>query len=868
MAEQLGEAVLKISADTQQMEAGLQRARQQAEQFGQGAEQAFTRSGRALQTAANGLQFYIDAQGRARDASGRFVTQAQLQAAGLERVGSAAAASAVQVEGLGVALRNAAGRLAILETIRRVAVFASKQVIELDSASAAVRTLGVDSEDLASRTKALSVELGNSVSQIQLVKAAYDVASSGFASAAEASQVLKASALGAQGGFAQLDDVVRAVTGVLNAYGLSADQATKVVDGFLQTQNDGVITVRQYAAEIGNIASIAAAGGVGLDQLNAAIATATLRGVPVAQTFTGLRQALSNIIKPSQQATELAAALGLQFNAQALQAKGLAGVLTDVQQKTGGSADKIAILLGSVEAQAAVQPLLNDRLVKYNELLDKQAQSSGAAAEAAKINASTISGGLAQIGNGFSNLATSLDKTLNPLLGGFIKSINEILIKLNQVAALAPDRVLAREKEATDIVQQAIGPFGGSGFFGGVTVRYNGKTYKGSATGVRNDIINDLLQQELAAVNKAAPAATGGQARATTQQQASAAGPVISSAERSFIEQSNSAQLRSLQDRLEVTRQLVGLDEASRAGLQNRLALSEKIRAVDQIRLQLQREQDKPVGSSGSPAEQDPKKILELQGKLQAGQVEVATLRQQNQQADAAALRTQQERISGQRLEAANAISRLAITQRQTQLERDALANGREVSRTQQQQLQQWEAFTAAIRSRNAAQQALNAELSKPKEQQDRVVLDDLFARVARANEGVRQAYADAGLSLVQNARSAADALKSAQQGFNSAARGGFNLLTPRLQAQQIAAARANVQTAVDRNLIRTGIDISTPDKLFQVAGFAEQIVPAQKQLEQAIKENAAATSRLADKSWEVFVSVPGQPAFVPLPNT
>lgn len=796
MAEQLGQAVLTISADTRQLDAGLQRARQQAE-----------------------------------------------------------------------ALRGAFAQIAGGLSIAGSLAFVGSQIKELDAASAAVRTLGVNSDDLATKLKALSLELGSSVSQIQLTKAAYDVASSGFADAASAAQVLKASALGAQGGFAQLDDVVRAVTGVLNAYGLSADKATGIVDQFLQTQNDGVITVRQYAAEIGNIASIAAAGGVGLDQLNAAVATATLRGVPVAQTFTGLRQALSSIIKPSQQAAELAASLGLQFNVSALQSKGLAGVLADVQRATGGSADKIAILLGSVEAQAAVQPLLNDRLAKYNELLAKQANANGAAAAAAEINATTISGGLARIGNGFSNLATSLDKTLNPLLGGFIKSINEILVKLNQVAAVAPDRVLAREKEATDIVQQAIGPFGGSGFFGGVTVKYNGKTYKGSATGVRNDIINDLLQQELAAVNKAAPTATGGQARATPQQQAAAAGPVISPAQANFIQQTAAVELRGLQEKLEITRQLAGLNEAERTRLQNRLALNDKIRAVQQTQLQLDQELAKPKGSTGSPTEQDPAKLLDLQNKVTAGQVEVATLRLQNQQADAAALRTQQDRLRGQSLEAANARAKLGATQQQTQLERQALATGQEVSRTQQVQLQQWQGFAAAVRQRNEAQRALNAELRKPAEQQDRVVLGDLFSRVAEANRGVRQAYADAGLALVQNARSAADALRSAQQSFNSAARGGFNLLTPQLQQQQIQAAQASVQRAVNAGLIRIGVDISTPERLFQVAGFAEQIIPAQKQLEQAIKQNADATAALAQKDWSVYVSVPGQPTFVPLSN-
>lgn len=412
------------------------------------------------------------------------------------------------VKRVGGSLQSALGTLGLATSAAGIAAFVGNQVTQLDSAAAAVRTLGVDSQELGTRLRALSVELNNNISTLDLTKAAYDVASSGFSSAADATQILRASALGAKGGFAEVNDVASALTGVINAYGLSASDATKIVDGFVQTQADGVITVRQYAAEIGNIASIAAASGVGIEELNAAIATATLRGVPVAQTFTGLRQALASIIKPSEQAKDLAESLGIEFNVGALQAKGLGGVLADVQQKTGGAADKIAILLGSVEAQAAVQPLLNDQLVKYNELLAKQAQSGGAAADAAQINASTISEGLRQIGNGFSNLATTLDTVLSPLFAGFIRDVNNVLAKLNQVSALAPDKVLAREREATDAVAGQLFPGQGSGFFGAVTVKYKGKTYKGSATGIREAILQDLLKGELAKINEPTNAPT------------------------------------------------------------------------------------------------------------------------------------------------------------------------------------------------------------------------------------------------------------------------------------------------------------------------------------------------------------------------
>lgn len=328
-------------------------------------------------------------------------------------------------------------------------------------------------------------------------------------------------------------------------------------------------------------------------------------------------------------------------------------------------------------------------------------------------------------------------------------------------------------------------------------------------------------------------------------------------------------ELRNAQERLAVARLINGQDDAGRLILQNRLALNEKIRAVDADRLKLQNELNKPRGTGdGQSGTQNQQTINTLQDAIQRGQIEVATLRLQNQQADAAALRTQQDRLRGQSLEAANARAKLGATQQQTQLERQALAAGVEVSRTAQLRLQQEEAIAAAKRQQASAQQALDAERRKPKAQQDRVVVDDLFSKVARANEGVRQAYADAGLALVQNARTAAAELKSAQQGFNSVARGGFNMLTPIEQRRQLINARASVQEGVNKGLIRPGLDTSTPEKLFAVANFAEQIVPAQERLTKAIDENRNATNALLLKDWNVYVSVPGQQTFVPLSNT
>jgi tape measure domain-containing protein len=321
--------------------------------------------------------------------------------------------------------------------------------------------------------------------------------------------------------------------------------------------------------------------------------------------------------------------------------------------------------------------------------------------------------------------------------------------------------------------------------------------------------------------------------------------------------------------RLAGSRRTPGLDEAGRASLEAELTVGEKIRALQISRLELAREQRKLPGTGdGKDNTQSLAKLAELQSQVRVGQIELDAAQLQGSRATADALRNQQERVRQQRLESQAAADRLQITREQIALEAAAAASQGQVSATARLLLEQRASLAQRLRSLDAARGAQATELARGPEA-DRVVLEDIAGRIARANADVRQAYAEAGLSLTTNARTAAEALRGAQQNLQGILRGGFDLLTPDLQRQQIERARASIQPLVNQGVIRTGLDISTPEKLFAVAGFAEQLVPAQKALENAINENAAATQALAEKDWNVYVQVPGgSPAPMPLPRT
>jgi len=320
--------------------------------------------------------------------------------------GAGAKGAAVGFRTAGAALATALGPL----TAGITAVAALSKIFTnlaaQDFATARVRTLGVDVDALTPKLSTLSNELSGQASQLELLESSYDLASAGFAETAEITNILKAAQLGATGGFSDLQTVTDATTSVLNAYGKSADEAGKIVDGFAQTQADGKIVVDQYAQQIGRIAPIAAGAGVSIDELNAAISAVTATGVPVESTFAGLRQVIASIQKPTKQASDVAEKLGIDFSAAAIKSKGLSGVLEEIRDKGGASADNLSQLFGSVEALTAIQPLLNDELVKFNEALENQANAQGRAAKDAFTAANTIQGQLKRIGAAFTNLTT------------------------------------------------------------------------------------------------------------------------------------------------------------------------------------------------------------------------------------------------------------------------------------------------------------------------------------------------------------------------------------------------------------------------------------------------------------------------------
>jgi TP901 family phage tail tape measure protein len=384
-----------------------------------------------------------DANGRLKDAKGRFIG-----------AGKGATAAAGGVRGLGAALKTALGPLtaavAAAASLSQVFSILSQQ----DFAEAKVRSLGVNSDELTARLKDVSRELSGQASVVDLTSAAYDVASAGFTNAADAANILKAASQGATGGFSDINTVGDATTSVLNAYGLEADKAAKLVDGFIQTQNDGKIVIGEYAANIAKVAPVAAALGVPLEEVNAAVAQITAGGQGAEVTFTALKTAFAQVA--AGKVGKEFKALGVEINASTLKSDGLAGTLEKIK-KSGADAGTVIKAFGT-EAGPSILALLNNT-EKYNKLLENQKNAQGAAAKAAFEASDTIDGQLKRLTTAFQNLFSDQSE-----LGIIIKEtfkVAAVTVEVFGVAlsnTLAPIRaIFAAANQVGEAVAEALG---------------------------------------------------------------------------------------------------------------------------------------------------------------------------------------------------------------------------------------------------------------------------------------------------------------------------------------------------------------------------------------------------------------------------
>ena len=199
-------------------------------------------------------------------------------------------------------------------------------------------------------------------------------------------EFLEKSARSSVGGMADLGQTVTVTSTILKNYALDWEKAGEIQDKIQLTTKNGVTSFEQLAAALPGVSGNASALGVSVDELMASFATLTGVSGNTAEVSTQLAAVFTALLKPSKEASTLAAEMGIQFDAASIKAAGgFSNFLTKLKDSVAaysaasGELEQsvMAKLFGSAESLRALGPLMGNLSEKFGENVDAMVESAG-----------------------------------------------------------------------------------------------------------------------------------------------------------------------------------------------------------------------------------------------------------------------------------------------------------------------------------------------------------------------------------------------------------------------------------------------------------------------------------------------------------
>jgi len=248
-----------------------------------------------------------------------------------------------------------------------------------DTSFAKVKTIMDPSEmgfeDMSTGLLDLSTASGRSASE--LAEAAYQAMSASVDTSKAVDFTSKAVDL-SKAGFTDTATAVDTLTTIINAYGMSAEDAEKISDELVQTQNKGKTTVGELAASMGTVIPTAAAYGVNLENLNTAYVTLTKQGINTANATTYLNGMFNELADESSDVSGiLRDKTGKSFSDLMADGWSLGDVMQVLSDSVGGDSTAFANLWGNMRAGKGALAIVNAGSGEFNAELQGMYDSSG-----------------------------------------------------------------------------------------------------------------------------------------------------------------------------------------------------------------------------------------------------------------------------------------------------------------------------------------------------------------------------------------------------------------------------------------------------------------------------------------------------------
>lgn len=274
-----------------------------------------------------------------------------------------------------VGIQLAHQAISVLTRSMREAITAS---LDLEIAISQVQT--IDNTRLAydqwrESIRAVSDAFGTDI--IDQTRAAYHTLSNQVADGAEAMMFLAEANKFAVAAVTTSEDAVNLLTATLNAFNIDLTKTDEVAASLFKTIEQGRILGSELANTFGRVAVPANQLGVTLHELEAALATATIRGIKTEEAMTLIRNVMLKLIRPTDEMRGFLADLGFESGEAAIRVLGFSGVLAAIEERAQGSSDELGELFGRIRAIVGAMIFAGRGLKDYENNLNEITNAQG-----------------------------------------------------------------------------------------------------------------------------------------------------------------------------------------------------------------------------------------------------------------------------------------------------------------------------------------------------------------------------------------------------------------------------------------------------------------------------------------------------------
>ncbi len=310
--------------------------------------------------------------------------------------------------------------------------FGSEFETSFAKASTLFGDVAVDTDNL--NKKILEMSSSSGVAASDLNETLYQAMSAGIPVTEDMAEALNAVEVAnklAVGGYTSSATAMSGLTTAINAYGLNAEEASRIADEFITVQNKGVTSVDELASNMGKAIATGSAYGVNLENLNASYISLTKSGINTAESTTYLSSMINELGDSGSSASEvLQKVAGMSFPEMMNSGASLADVLDILLESVDGDTSALMNMWGSAEAGKAANAILSQGTDAFRQSLDDLANSTGATETAYNTMMDTFEGKKGILTENAKNLGISIYEGMKDQASGMLDIANDYITQL------------------------------------------------------------------------------------------------------------------------------------------------------------------------------------------------------------------------------------------------------------------------------------------------------------------------------------------------------------------------------------------------------------------------------------------------------